>query len=95
MDFSAADAYIQSPNVASLHVSGEDVHANLWSLFSDILSTNSENAVYTSEWKYAAPFKNAVESIKRENNIKTNSELLENKQLQIRICFFFIMHIHH
>lgn len=95
MDFLAADAYIQSPNVASLHISGEDVHANLWSLFSDILSTNSENAVYTSEWKYAESFKYAVESIKRENHIESNSELLENKELQTRICFYFIMHIHH
>ena len=95
MDFSAADAYIQSPKVASLNITTQDIHTNLWSLFSDILSMNSDSAVYTSEWKYAASFKYAVESIKRENHIESNSELLENQQLQTRICFFFIMHIHH
>ncbi len=90
--FTSADAYITSPHVAGLNISGEDVHQQLWPLFQQLLSSSS--SATTSEWKYDNSFNYAVDSVKHEYKIK-NADILEIKNHQLRVCFYFIMHIHH
>ena len=91
--FTIANAYITSPRVAGLNISGEDVHHNLWPLFQQLLTSSSASST-TSEWQYAHSFNYAVDSVSREYNIK-KSDILETKDYQLRVCFYFIMHIHH
>jgi hypothetical protein len=90
--FTSADAYITSSRVAELNISGEDVHQNLWPLFQQLLSSSSSATI--SEWKYTNSFNYAVDSIKHEYKI-TNADILETKNYQLRMCFYFIMYIHH
>ena len=94
MNFSAANAYITSRNVATLNITSDNVHDNLWPLFQQLLATNYETMIQTSEWIYAKPFKYAVDSIKKEYTV-TISDILERIDLQKKICFYFIMYIHH
>jgi len=92
--FETTNAYIISPRVAGLNVSGEDVHQQLWPLFQQLLSSSSANLEHTSEWQYAYSFNYAVESVSNEYKINKN-DILEKKDYQLRVCFYFIMHIHH
>jgi hypothetical protein len=92
-DFESADKYIMSPNVASLMVSSEDVHSNLWHLFQQLLAT-TDYAANVSGWQYGRSFTYAVDSIKKEYTVN-NGDILENTKYQHRMCFHFIMHIHH
>lgn len=92
--FTSADAYITSPRVAGLNVSGEDVHQQLWPLFQQLLSSSSANLEHTSEWQYTNSFNCAVDSVTHEYKIN-KSDILEMKDYQLRVCFYFIMHIHH
>ena len=93
--FETANAYIISPRVARLNVSGEDVHQQLWPLFQQLLSSSSASSAATiSEWQYAYSFNYAVESVSNEYKIN-KSDILETKDYQLRVCFYFIMHIHH
>lgn len=92
--FTRADAYITSSRVAGLNISGEDVHHNLWPLFQQLLTSSSASAANTSEWKYANSFNYAVDSVSHEYKI-TKNDILETKDYQLRVCFYFIMHIHH
>jgi hypothetical protein len=92
--FTSADAYITSPRVAGFNISGEDVHQNLWPLFQQLLTSSSALAANTSEWQYAHSFNYAVDSVSHEYNIN-KSDILETKDYQLRVCFYFIMHIHH
>jgi hypothetical protein len=94
MNFSAANTYITSPNVASLNIACDDVHNNLWPLFQQLLTTNYEMLIQTSEWTYAKPFKYAVDSITKEYAV-TVGDILEREDLQKNFCFYFIMYIHH
>ena len=94
MDFSAANAYITSPNVATLNTTSDNVHDNLWPLFQRLLVTNYETIIQTSEWIYAKPFKYAVDSITKEYAV-TVGDILEREDLQKNFCFYFIMYIHH
>ena len=94
MNFSAANTYITSPNVASLNIACHDVHNNLWPLFQQLLATNYEILIQTSEWIYAKSFKFAVDSIIKEH-VVTISDILERQNIQKNFCFYFIMHIHH
>ncbi len=89
--FENANTYITSRPVAELNVSGEDVHQQLWPLFQQLLSSSSST---TSEWQYAHSFNYAVDSVSHEYKIKKN-DILEIKDYQLRVCFYFIMHIHH
>lgn len=90
--FESANTYITSPRVAGLNVSGEDVHRQLWPLFQQLLSSASSST--TSEWQYAHSFNYAVDSVSHEYKIK-KSDIIETKNYQLRVCFYFIMHIHH
>ena len=94
MDFSAADAYITSPNVATLNITSDNIHENLWPLFQQLLTTNYEMLIQTSEWIYTMSFTFAVDSIIKEYAV-TISDILEREDLQKRICYYFIMYIHH
>ena len=94
MNFSAANAYITSPDVASLNTTSDSIHDNLWPLFQQLLETNYEMLIQTSEWIYAKSFKFAVDSITKEHAV-TISDILERQYLQKNFCFYFIMHIHH
>ena len=94
MDFSATNAYITSPNVTTLNITSDNVHENLWPLFQQLLTTNYETIIQTSEWTYAGSFKSAVGSITKEYTV-TISDILERIDLQKRICYYFIMYIHH
>ena len=94
MNFSAANAYITSRNVATLNITSDNVHDNLWPLFQQLLATNYETMIQTSEWIYAKAFKYAVDSIKKEYTV-TISDILERIDLQKKTCFYFIMYIHH
>ena len=94
MNFSAANAYITSRSVATLNITSDNVHDNLWPLFQQLLATNYETIIQTSEWTYAKPFKYAVDSITKEYAV-TISDILERIDLQKKICFYFIMYIHH
>ncbi len=94
MDFSAVDAYITSPNVTTLNITSDNVHDNLWPLFQQLLATNYETIIQTSEWTYAGQFRSAVSSIKKEYAV-TVSDILERIDLQKNFCFYFIMYIHH
>jgi len=71
MDFSAANAYITSPNVTTLNITSDNVHDNLWHLFQELLVTNYETIIQTSEWTYAGPFRSAVSSIKRNTPLQS------------------------
>ena len=93
MDFESANQYITSPNVARLMISSEDVHKNLWSLFNLLLSTSNPESLAIN-WQYFGSFTFAVNTIKKDYNINESS-ILENKNYQHRLCFYFIMHIHH
>jgi hypothetical protein len=92
--FESANTYITSPRVAELNVSGEDVHQQLWPLFQQLLSSSSSSPATTSEWQYAHSFNYAVDSVSHEYKI-TKNDILETKDYQLRVCFYFIMHIHH
>lgn len=94
MNFSAANAYITSRSVATLNITSDNVHDNLWPLFQQLLATNYETIIQTSEWTYAGQFRSAVGSIKKEYAV-TISNILEREDLQKKICFYFIMYIHH
>ena len=88
-EYAAANQYIESPTVATLNVTSQLVHENLWPLFQKLLATTNDEG-----WAYASAFKSALGSIKNEYNVN-NGGILEDKQLQYRLCFYFIMHIHH
>ena len=90
--FDTTNAYIISPRVAGLNISGEDVHQQLWPLFQQLLTSSS--LAHTSEWQYAHSFNYAVDSVTHEYTIN-KSDILETKDYQLRVCFYFIMHIHH
>jgi hypothetical protein len=94
MNFSAANAYITSRSVATLNITSDNVHDNLWPLFQQLLATNYEMLIQTSEWIYAKPFKYAVDSITKEYAV-TISDILERQDIQKNFCFYFIMYIHH
>lgn len=95
MDFSRANTYITSQKVAELNISGEDVHANLWPLFQQLLSSSTPETA-TKGWNYANSFAYALDSVKSEQHHQIkNSDILETKNYQLRLGFFFIMHIHH
>jgi len=94
MNFTAANAYITSPNVATLNIACDELHINLWPLFQQLLETNYEMLIQTSEWIYAKSFKFAVDSITKEHAV-TLSDILERIDLQKKTCFYFIMYIHH
>ena len=94
MNFSTANAYITSPNVATLNITSDNIHDNLWPLFQQLLATNYETIIQTSEWTYAGQFRSAVGSITKEYAV-TISDILERIDLQKKICFYFIMYIHH
>lgn len=94
MNFSAANAYITSRSVATLNITSDNVHDNLWPLFQQLLETNYETRIQTSEWIYAKPFKYAVDSITKEYAV-TISDILERQDIQKNFCFYFIMYIHH
>jgi len=93
MDFSRANTYITSRKVAELNITDEDVHANLWPLFQQLLSSSTPETA-TNGWDYANSFAYALDWVKNEHRIK-NSDILETKNYQLRLGFFFIMHIHH
>jgi hypothetical protein len=88
-EYAAADQYIQSREVAELNVTSESVHENLWPLFQKLLATTNDEG-----WAYASAFKSALESIKNEYSVN-NGGILEDKNLQYRMCFYFILYIHH
>ena len=92
IDYSSANQYIESPNVASLNTNGTIVHENLWTLFQKLISSGV--APNEREWRYAGAFTNALDSVKKEYGVN-NSEILENLDIQRRIGFYFIMYIHH
>ena len=94
MNFTAANSYITSPDVASLNTTSDSIHINLWPLLQQLLETNYEMIIQTSEWTYAKSFKFAVDSIIKEYSV-TISDILERQYLQKNFCFYFIMHIHH
>lgn len=91
-EYSAADQYIQSREVAELNVTSESVHANLWPLFHELLTTT--RAEDRSEWNYASAFKYALELVKDEYRV-ANDGIKADKNIQYRMCFHFITHIHH
>ena len=88
-EYAAADQYIQSRDVAELNVTSQLVHENLWPLFQKLLATTNDEG-----WAYASAFKSALESIKNEYSVN-NGGILEDKNLQYRMCFYFILYIHH
>lgn len=88
-EYAAADQYIQSREVAELNVTSQLVHENLWPLFQKLLATTNDEG-----WAYASAFKSALESIKNEYSVN-NGGILEDKNLQYRMCFYFILYIHH
>ena len=92
-EYAAADQYIQSRDVAELNVTSQLVHENLWPLFQKLLlaTTCAEDR---NDWTYASAFKSALESIKNEYSVN-NGGILEDKNLQYRMCFYFILYIHH
>ena len=94
MNFTAANTYITSINVATLNITSDNIHENLWPLFQQLLTTNYETIIQTSEWTYAGPFRSAVGSITKEYAV-TISDILERIDLQKKICYYFIMYIHH
>jgi len=91
IDFSIANQYIESPHVRELNVSGLEVHANLWPTFKQLVATPGA----ASGWKYEPSFRYALDSAKSEYKWPTNGHILENKEIQCRIGFYFIMHLYH
>ena len=90
MDFSSANQYIESPSVQSLNVSGPAVHDVLWSTFKQLI----EQPDSESGWKYEKSFKYAVTSVMDDYKVK-KSDILENKEYQLRLCFHFMMYLYH
>jgi hypothetical protein len=91
IDFSIANQYIESPHVTELHVTGPEVHVNLWPTFKQLMTTNDA----ASGWKYESSFKYALDCVKCDYNTTSNSSILEDNEMQVRLGFHFIMHIYH
>jgi hypothetical protein len=92
MDFTTADNFIALPHIQRLSTSDQEVHANLWPTFSQLVATAG---VAESGWKYERSFQYAIDAVKREYNLTSNSRILEDKAIQCRLGFHFIMHIYH
>lgn len=91
IDFTDANKYIESNTVRTLNVSGLEVHDKLWPTFKQLLLITPYIAY---DWKYESSFKYALDSVTNECKV-TNSHILEDKALQLKIGFNFIMHLYH
>ena len=91
MDFSTADQYIEASHVRELNVSSLEVHANLWPIFEHLLATTGAAA----GWKYEQYFNVAVDCVKSDYKLTTTTPILEDKNMQYRLGFNFIMHLYH
>jgi hypothetical protein len=88
---SRANQYIESSRVRELSVSDRDVHANLWPAFQQLVAITGA----ADGWKYEPSFKYALDCVKCEYRLTTNSCILENEVIQRRLGFYFIMHLYH
>jgi hypothetical protein len=88
---SQANQYIESSRVRELNVSDRDVHANLWPTFQQLVAITGA----ADGWKYETSFKYALDCVKCDNRLTTNSYILENEDIQRRLGFHFIMHLYH
>ena len=91
-EYAAANQYIQSPNVVALNVTDQLVHDNLWPLFQKLLATTNDEGYHG--WEYASAFNYALGSVKNEYGVN-NGGIMEERKIQCRMCFYFIMYIHH
>lgn len=89
--FTDANKYIESSHVRELHVTGPEVHANLWPTFKQLVATTGA----ASGWKYEQSFKHALDCVKCDYKITSNSGILEDNEMQVRLGFHFIMHLYH
>ena len=86
-----ADRYIESSDVQMLNVSSHDVHDALWPTFKQLLSQSN-----ISGWKYEESFKYALATVIDEmDKAEPKANILSNKEYQLRLCFYFIMHLYH
>jgi hypothetical protein len=74
-----------------MNVSNQEIHANLWPTFKKLLETTDAAA----GWKYEESFKFALDSMKSDYNLSSNSLILKDKNIQSRFGFHFIIHCHH
>jgi hypothetical protein len=88
---SRANQYIESAHVRELSVSDRDVHANLWPTFQQLVAITGA----ADGWKYEPSFKYALDCVKCDYRLTTNSCILENEVIQRRLGFHFIMHLYH
>ena len=88
---SRANQYIESSRVRELSVSDRDVHANLWPTFQQLVAITGA----ADGWKYEPSFKYALDCVKCDYRLTTNSCILENEVIQRRLGFHFIMHLYH
>ena len=89
-----ADRYIESPDVQRLNVSSQDVHDALWPTFKQLLSPSN-----ISGWKYEQSFRYAlatvIDEMDKAEADEAEANILSNKEYQLRLCFYFIMHLYH
>jgi len=88
---SRANQYIESSHVRELSVSDRDVHTNLWPTFQQLVAITGA----ADGWKYEPSFKYALDCVKCDYMLTTNSCILENEVIQRRLGFHFIMHLYH
>lgn len=76
--------------MSSLNTNSYEVHDVLWDSVFKVLIMSERRNIIVSEWKYKNAFNYALND---EENRSGN--LLEDKNLQLKFGFNFMMYIHH
>jgi len=90
INFNKANEFIESEKVSSLNTNSYEVHDVLWDSVFKVLIMSERRNIIVSEWKYKNAFNYALND---EENRSGN--LLEDKNLQLKFGFNFMMYIHH